>query len=202
MQLENSFSVPVPVDEVWTTLLDVERIAPCMPGATVDRVDGDDITGSVKVKLGPIMMRYQGTMTFTEKDEPHYRAVLTARAKETRGAGSVAATISAQLAPAPAGTTVSVVTDLEITGKAAQFGRGVLADVSGHLVGQFAQNLATQLRTQETAPAPSAPSDEFTADASLNALTLLQAPARRLGPPVLAGLLVGMVIGRLTARHR
>lgn len=94
MQLTNSFSVPVPVDTVWTALLDVERVAPCMPGATVDSVDGDDIQGSVRAKLGPITMRYQGTMTFTEKDETGHRAVMTAQAKEARGGGFVSAAMS------------------------------------------------------------------------------------------------------------
>jgi uncharacterized protein len=225
MQLSNSFSVPVPVDTAWATLLDVERIAPCMPGASVDRVDGDDIQGSVTVKLGPIMMRYQGTMTFTERDEAGHRAVLTAKAKEARGGGFVNATIAATLASAGDGTEVSVVTDLDVTGKAAQFGRNVLADVSRHLVGQFADNLAKEIRTGGRTTAASATADRAVgngaaasngavtnlatgnsaADApvvsSLNALELLKAPARRLLPPVLTGLVVGVFLGRLSKRR-
>lgn len=210
MQLTNTFSVPVPVDTAWATLLDVERVAPCMPGASVDRVDGDDILGSVAVKLGPIMMRYQGTMTFTERDEAAHRAVLTAKAKEARGGGFVTATVSATLAPAGEGTEVNVVTDLDVTGKAAQFGRNVLADFSRHLVGQFADNLAAEIRTpaEPSRPAASthAPTRRSTPDtpaapgASLDALSLLRAPARRLLPPVLTGLLIGLVVGRLSKR--
>jgi carbon monoxide dehydrogenase subunit G len=208
MQLTNSFTVPVPVDTAWATLLDVERIAPCMPGAAVDRVDGDDILGSVPVKLGPIMMRYQGTMTFTERDETGHRAVLTASAKEARGGGFVNATIAATLAPAGAGTEVSVVTDLDVTGKAAQFGRNVLADVSGHLVGQFADNLAKEIGSGGAATAPPderpgaspTPPAAPTVGASLDVLELLKAPARRLLPPVLAGLAIGLVVGRLSKR--
>lgn len=200
MRLTNSFSVPVPVDTAWATLLDVQRVAPCMPGATVDRLDGDDIFGSVKVKLGPIIMRYQGTMTFTEKDEAGHRTVLTARADEARGGGFVDATISATLASAGAGTEVSVVTDLKVTGKAAQLGGNVLADVSRHLIGQFATNLATEIQSPSTsdgvAPVPPGSGD------SLNALELLKAPARRLLPPALTGMVLGLVFGLVIGRCR
>ena len=154
MQITNTFSVPVPVDTVWKTLLDVKQVAPCMPGASVDRVEGDDVFGSVKVKLGPIMMRYQGTLTFAERDEAAHRAVLSARAQETRGAGSVNATVTASLASAGDGTEVTVVTDLDITGKPAQFGRGVMTDVSRHLVGQFAQNLAREFESGRLGDTP------------------------------------------------
>lgn len=193
MRLTNSFSVPVPVDTAWATLLDVERVAPCMPGATVDSVTGDDIAGSVKVKLGPIIMRYQGTMTFTEKDEAAHHTVLTARANESRGGGSVSATISATLTAAGAGTEVSVVTDLDVTGKAAQLGGNILADVSRHLVGQFATNLAREI--QSTGDGQPGPGD------SVNALALLRAPARRLLPPALAGVVVGLVLGVVIGRR-
>lgn len=195
MRLTNSFSVPVPVDTAWATLLDVERVAPCMPGATVDRVDGDDIFGSVKVKLGPIVMRYQGTMTFAEKDEAGHRTVLTARADEARGGGFVTATIAATLTEAGAGTDVSVVTDLEVTGKAAQLGGNVLADVSRHLIGQFATNLAAEFQSPSTSDS-AAPGD------SLNALELLKAPARRLLPPALTGMVLGLLFGLVIGRRR
>jgi carbon monoxide dehydrogenase subunit G len=196
VRLTNNFSVPVSVDKAWATLLDVERVAPCMPGATVDRVDGDDILGSVKVKLGPIVMRYQGTMTFTEKDETGHRTVLTARANESRGGGSVSATISATLAQAGSGTDVSVVTDLDLTGKAAQLGGTVLADVSRHLIGQFATNLAREIQSPSDGPAPSTEPD------TLNALELLKAPARRLLPPTLVGVVIGLVLGLVIGTRR
>ena len=145
MQLENSFTVPVPVDEAWRVLLDIERIAPCMPGAAVDSVNGDDFTGRVKVKLGPINLTYQGKASFVEKDEAAHRAVIDARGKDQRGNGTAAATITAQLAAEGSITRVDVLTDLNITGRPAQFGRGVMTDVGNKLLGQFADKLAAQL---------------------------------------------------------
>ena len=145
MQLENSFTVPVPIDEAWRVLLDIERIAPCMPGAALDSVDGDDFTGRVKVKLGPINLTYQGKASFIEKDEGAHRAVIDARGKDQRGNGTAAAVVTAKLAPEGAITRVDVLTDLNITGRPAQFGRGVMTDVGNKLLGQFADKLAAQL---------------------------------------------------------
>jgi carbon monoxide dehydrogenase subunit G len=145
VQLENSFTVPVPVDEAWRVLLDIERIAPCMPGAALDSVDGDDFTGRVKVKLGPINLTYQGKASFVEKDEAAHRAVIDARGKDQRGNGTAAATVTATLAAEGSITRVDVLTDLNITGRPAQFGRGVMTDVGNKLLGQFADKLAAQL---------------------------------------------------------
>ena len=145
MQLENSFTVPVPIDEAWRVLLDIERIAPCMPGAALDSVEGDDFTGRVKVKLGPINLTYQGKASFVEKDEAAHRAVIDAKGKDQRGNGTAAATITAKLAPEGSITRVDVLTDLNITGRPAQFGRGVMTDVGNKLLGQFADKLAAQL---------------------------------------------------------
>jgi carbon monoxide dehydrogenase subunit G len=145
VQLENSFTVPVPVDEAWRVLLDIERIAPCMPGAALDSVTGDDFTGRVKVKLGPINLTYQGKASFVEKDEAAHRAVIDARGKDQRGNGTASATITARLTAEGAVTRVDVVTDLNITGRPAQFGRGVMTDVGNKLLGQFADKLAAQL---------------------------------------------------------
>ncbi|TYP88049.1 SRPBCC family protein [Blastococcus xanthinilyticus] len=145
MQLENSFTVPVPVDEAWRVLLDIERIAPCMPGAALDSVDGDDFTGRVKVKLGPINLTYQGKASFVEKDEAAHRAVIDARGKDQRGNGTAAAVVTAQLKAEGSVTRVDVLTDLNITGRPAQFGRGVMTDVGNKLLGQFADKLAAQL---------------------------------------------------------
>ncbi|HSU10728.1 MAG TPA: SRPBCC family protein, partial [Pseudonocardia sp.] len=145
MQLENSFTVPVPVDEAWRVLLDIERIAPCMPGAALDSVDGDDFTGRVKVKLGPINLTYQGKASFIEKDEAAHKAVIDARGKDQRGNGTAAAVVTAKLAAEGAITRVDVLTDLNITGRPAQFGRGVMTDVGNKLLGQFADKLAAQL---------------------------------------------------------
>jgi carbon monoxide dehydrogenase subunit G len=145
VQLENSFTVPVPVDEAWRVLLDIERIAPCMPGAALDTVDGDDFTGRVKVKLGPINLTYQGKASFIEKDEAAHKAVIDARGKDQRGNGTAAAVVTAKLAAEGAITRVDVLTDLNITGRPAQFGRGVMTDVGNKLLGQFADKLAAQL---------------------------------------------------------
>jgi carbon monoxide dehydrogenase subunit G len=145
VQLENSFTVPVPIDEAWRVLLDIERIAPCMPGAALDSVDGDNFTGRVKVKLGPINLTYQGKASFIEKDEAAHRAVIDARGKDQRGNGTAAAVVTATLAAEGSSTRVDVLTDLNITGRPAQFGRGVMTDVGNKLLGQFADKLAAQL---------------------------------------------------------
>jgi uncharacterized protein len=158
VQLEHSFTVPVGIDEAWRVLLDIERIAPCMPGAAIDSVDGDDFTGTVKVKLGPIGLTYKGKASFVEKDEAAHRAVIDARGRDARGNGTAAAKITANLAEAGAGTEVKVVTELDITGKPAQFGRGVMVDVGNKLIGQFADCLAGQLGGDAPpAPAKKAP---------------------------------------------
>jgi carbon monoxide dehydrogenase subunit G len=153
VQLEHSFTVPVPLEDAWTALLDIERIAPCMPGAVLDSVDGDDFTGRVKVKLGPINLTYRGKASFAEKDEAAHRAVIDARGKDQRGNGTAAAVITARLADEGGSTRVDVVTDLDITGRPAQFGRGVMADIGDKLLGQFADRLAEQLAIGETATA-------------------------------------------------
>jgi carbon monoxide dehydrogenase subunit G len=145
VQLEHSFTVPVDVDEAWRVLLDIERIAPCMPGAALDTVDGDDFTGSVKVRLGPIGLTYKGKASFVEKDDVAHRAVIDAQGKDARGNGTASAKVTATLTPAGSGTAVAVVTDLNITGKPAQFGRGVMVDVGNKLIGQFADCLAGKL---------------------------------------------------------
>jgi uncharacterized protein len=145
MQLEHQFSVPVPVDRAWEVLLDVERVAPCMPGATVETVDGDSFTGQVKVKVGPITVSYAGKASFLEKDAAAHRAVVSAKGRETRGSGTAAATVTASMTGDGDSTRVTVVTDLAITGRPAQFGRGVMNDVGNKLLGQFADCLADRL---------------------------------------------------------
>ena len=155
MQLENSFTVPVPIDEAWRVLLDIERIAPCMPGAALDSVTGDDFTGRVKVKLGPINLTYQGKASFIEKDEAAHKAVIDARGKDQRGNGTAAAVVTARLKPEGDVTRVDVLTDLNITGRPAQFGRGVMTDVGNKLLGQFADKLAAQLGAGDAGAEPS-----------------------------------------------
>jgi carbon monoxide dehydrogenase subunit G len=158
MELSHSFTVPVPLDQAWDVLLDVERVAPCMPGATLDSVDGDDITGKIKVKVGPISMTYAGKAHFTERDRAAGVVVLEAAGKETRGAGTASATVRSELTGTGNETHVTVLTSLNVTGKPAQFGRGVLSEVGGRLVGIFADNLARML-TAEPVPAQPAPAE-------------------------------------------
>jgi carbon monoxide dehydrogenase subunit G len=148
MELEHSFSVPVPVERAWDVLLDVERVAPCMPGASLDSVDGDNITGKIKVKVGPIQMTYAGTATFTERDKAAGIVTLEASGKETRGAGTASASVRSELKPEGDQTHVTVHTTLNVTGKPAQFGRGVLTEVGGRLIGIFADNLAAMLAAE------------------------------------------------------
>jgi uncharacterized protein len=157
MRLDQSFTVPVPVEQAWEVLLDVPRIAPCMPGAALTDFDGEAFNGTVKVKLGPIQLTYKGKGRFVERDEAARRVVIEASGRDVRAAGTAAATVTAVLAPDGDSTRVDVTTDLTVTGKPAQFGRGMLSDVSGKLLGQFADCLATKLASGEPAPAPAAP---------------------------------------------
>jgi carbon monoxide dehydrogenase subunit G len=161
MELEHSFSVPVPAERAWDVLLDVERVAPCMPGATLDSVEGDSIAGRIKVKVGPITMTYAGTAKFTERDKDAGVVTLDASGKETRGAGTASASVRSQLTPDGDHTLVTVHTTLNVTGKPAQFGRGVMAEVGGKLVGIFADNLAAMLAAEPAADADLSDDEEI-----------------------------------------
>jgi carbon monoxide dehydrogenase subunit G len=155
MRLDHEFEVPVSAAQAWPVLLDIDRIAPCMPGATITKVDGDDFEGTVKVKVGPITVTYGGTASFLEKDESQRIAVIEARGKETRGSGTATARVTAQLFDEGATSKVAVTTDLSITGKPAQFGRGVMVDVGNKLLNRFADCLAKELGSDAVAaPAP------------------------------------------------
>ncbi len=147
MKLEHEFRVPVPITQAWDVLLDVERIAPCMPGATVESFDGETVNGRVKVKVGPIQVTYGGTARFIEKNEEGRRVTLDASGKEARGSGTAKATIVAVLQDDGGSTLVTVTTDLAITGKPAQFGRGVMVEVGNKLLGRFADCLAEEIGT-------------------------------------------------------
>ncbi len=143
MEMDHSFTVPVPPERAWDVLLDVEKIAPCMPGATVDEFDGEVVTGRIKVKVGPVSLTYRGTAKFTERDPDARVILLEASGKETRGAGTASATVRATLEPESGGegTIASMHTTMNVTGRPAQFGRGVMVEVGSKLVEQFAQNL-------------------------------------------------------------
>ena len=146
MDLTHRFTVPASVDEAWAHFNDIASVAECFPGASVTSVDGEHFSGSVKVKLGPIALVYNGSGTFVEKDESAHRFVVEAKGKDKRGNGTAGATVTLTMAPAASGATdVEVVTDLSITGKPAQFGRGVMQDVSDKLLGQFTDCLEQRL---------------------------------------------------------
>jgi uncharacterized protein len=153
MELEHSFTVPVPEERAWEVLLDVKRVAPCMPGATLESADGDEIKGRIKVKVGPIAMTYAGTARFTERDPHGHVITLEASGKETRGAGTASATVRSMLEGQGDQTHVVVHTTLNVTGRPAQFGRGVMAEVGGKLIGIFASNLAEMLAAEPARPA-------------------------------------------------
>jgi uncharacterized protein len=137
VEITNEFHVPIGIDRAWAVLTDVELIAPCMPGAALEEIEGDEFRGGVKIKVGPITAQYKGKATFLEKDAVNHKAVLRAEGRDTKGQGNANATITAQLKAVGTGTDVSVTTDLTVTGRVAQFGRGVLADVSSKLLKQF-----------------------------------------------------------------
>ena len=155
MKLENEFRVDVPVEEAWRVLLDVERIAPCMPGAQLQEVEGDEYRGIVKVKVGPITAQYKGVARITESDDANHRAVIRAEGRDTRGQGNASATAIAALQPDGDGTRVNIDSDVTITGKVAQFGRGVIADVSAKLLDQFVACLERDVLSSADSPTAS-----------------------------------------------
>lgn len=153
MILENTFNVPTEIDEAWGLLLDPGRVASCMPGAVLDSVDGDDLAGQIRVKVGAIQMSYKLKGRFIERDKEKRRLVVEGGGKENRGAGTVNATVTLTLTPNGTTTDAHVTTDLAITGRPAQFGRGALEDIGTKIVGQFAKNLAAELENTGTEPA-------------------------------------------------
>ncbi|WP_262848354.1 SRPBCC family protein [Mumia quercus] len=164
MELTHTFTVPAPIETTWAAFNDLESIAPCMPGATVEVVDENDFTGTIKIKLGPISLMYGGAGTYVERDEADRRVVIDAKGKDKRGQGTAGAKVTARLFPDGDGTRVEVATDLAITGKPAQFGRGVIQDVSDKLLSQFVGCISEKLSAPppeevvaSPEPAPAAP---------------------------------------------
>lgn len=169
MRIDNTFTVGLPAEDAWKVLLDVERIAPCMPGAQLQEVAGEEYRGIVKVKLGAITAQYKGAVRFEEVDEAGRRIVLRAEGRETRGQGNASATVTASLRPAGEGRTeVAIETDLTISGKIAQFGRGVMADVSSKLLAEFATCLESTILSG-SAPAAAGASPGATATTATTA---------------------------------
>jgi carbon monoxide dehydrogenase subunit G len=222
MELINEFRVGVSVPEAWKVLTDVERIAPLMPGAQLTEVEGDEYRGVVKVKVGPITAEYKGKASFEERDEAAGRVVLRASGRDSRGQGNASALITATMSPDGDGTKVSVVTDLTVSGKVAQFGRGVLGEVSAKLLGQFVDALESDLEQAGAAGA-----DETAADspepmvgegaASSGEVRRIEGPeaepvdlfsvaggstVKRLVPVVVAAVVILFVLSRRRGRQR
>ncbi len=168
MRFEHEFTVPVPVDQAWPVLLDVERVAPCLPGAAVDSVEGTNFTGRMKVKVGPITVTYNGKASFEDIDKDAHAVTMKAAGRESRGSGTANATVHARLQDEGGHTKVQVETSFNVTGRPAQFGRGVMAEVGGKLIDRFAENLAELLRgdVEAGAAAPTADTAEPTETAA------------------------------------
>jgi carbon monoxide dehydrogenase subunit G len=178
--LNNEFLVSVPIEHAWAVLTDLERIAPCMPGAQLLEVEGDEYRGVVKVKVGPITAQYKGTARIIELDESAHRAVLRAEGREARGQGAASATITATLDEVPTGTQVRIETELEISGKVAQFGRGVLGEVSGKLLDQFVKDLEANVLSDG---GPDAVADAGSTEAPAAAGTAADGPKPKAADP-------------------
>ena len=188
MELSNEIEVNAPIEEVWDAFNTPERIAPCLPGAELQEVEGDNFKGAVKIKVGPITAQYKGIATYQEKDESSKRVVIKGDGRDTRGAGNASALITAQLSEVSSNVTnVKVLTELTITGKVAQFGRGAISDVSGKLMTQFANNLEEILDTEgnENPAAAEDGEDEKNSETELNLLKIVALPVlKRFGAPL------------------
>ena len=226
-QIVNEFTVNRPIDEAWPIICDVEKIAPCLPGAQLDEIEGDINRGRVKVKLGAVATEFKGEAQFVERDDEAHTAKLAAKGRDTKGRGNASADISAAAeALSPTSTKCTVVADIHITGKIAQFGRGIMGDVSKKLIDQFATNLNTMLDEQgpggddETSDAPDAPAETTTTEAASTAaapsddapkIRRIEGPAaepvdladmagpavlKRVLPVVLALLVIGLLLRR------
>jgi carbon monoxide dehydrogenase subunit G len=208
MEMQNQFTIPTKIGTAWIALLDIERIASCLPGASLSEVTNDDFTGNVKVKVGPVSIVYDGKAHFMSVDEESRVVVVEANGNEARGSGTAKALITAKLfSEASNVTRVEVLTDLSITGKAAQFGGGMIKDVASSIIDQFAANLATLLSfspeaeadilntTGSTSPAPEAKLVNPSATDSINLLRVAATPLLKRAIPALVGLvLVGLLV--------
>src|SRR5918911_660622 len=157
--MENEFTVDAPVEQAWETLLDLERITPCLPGAALEEESGDEYKGTMTIRLGPVTQKYNGTVSFEETDEESRRAVLKADGKDARGQGTASATITSTLSEENGGTKVRVETDMHLTGRAAQFGRGVQQDVATKLINQFAECLEKEIIGENVREEPEQPAE-------------------------------------------
>ena len=186
MEINNAFEVKAPIDVAWATLTDLARIAPCLPGATLTSIEGDIYKGHVTVKVGPIVAKFGGQAIFQERNDAAHRAVLKGEGRDSTGKGNASAIITAQLESVDANTTrCTVNTDLTITGKIAQFGRGALADVSDKLLKQFVVNLESTVLAQEVASTADVPAKEVASAAENAPLNLLGSTGLPLALPIL-----------------
>ncbi|WP_246574623.1 SRPBCC family protein [Streptomyces genisteinicus] len=205
VQLDHSFTVPASPEDAWKLFQDLARVAPCMPGAVLDTLDGDSFTGRVKVKVGAVQMSYRGEGTVA-RDETARSMHLDLSGSETRGAGTASATVTATLTAAPAGTVVRVRTDLDITGRPAQFGRGIMTEVGDRIVQQFAARLEELLNAPSAGPAAAAASTPAAAPAEPEAVDLgaaaLPVLLRKAAVPAAALLAVLVVVRALGRRSR
>jgi carbon monoxide dehydrogenase subunit G len=217
MQLTDDFTVPVPVERLWGLLNDVEKIAPCVPGFTLTEADHPDYRGRMKVKVGAITVQYDATITFVERDEANKRVVLAVKGRELRGAGSVDATVTSSLADQGTETKAEMVTDVQVTGRVAQFGRGIIADVSSRMTEQFVDRLTTSLLAPaagtptadagagvppaEPAPSGQAPEGPAAQDDALDLGSVAAVPVLKRLAPMLAGLVAVAVVVRLLRRR-
>jgi carbon monoxide dehydrogenase subunit G len=183
MKIANEFTVSAPIEEAWDVLVDLEQVIPLMPGAQLTGHDGDDVLGKVKVKVGPVTSEFSGKVRFVERDREQRRAVIDAKGKESRGTGNAAATVIAVLHEAGEKTRVTVDTDLKIVGKLAQFGSGMLQQVSEKLLGQFVDSLEAKLAAED-APADAAPAADADAGAEAPAPRVVAAPAAAEPAPI------------------
>jgi carbon monoxide dehydrogenase subunit G len=170
MQLENRFTIEAPIEKAWEALNTPETIAPCFPGATLTEYEGDSFTGTVKVKLGPISLTYKGKGTYISRDDENHKVVIEANGRDSRGNGTASATVTGTMvADGPDKTAVTMVTDMTITGRPAQFGRGVISDVADKIIGQFASCVASKLTPQAEVAAEPAAAATTTASGKANA---------------------------------
>lgn len=183
MELTHDFVVPADLESTWATFMDLEKVGGCFPGATVTEAAGDSFSGTVKVKLGPIALQYAGSGSFLERDEEARRAVIEAKGKDKRGNGTAGATVTMQLAPSAEGTRVDVATELQITGKPAQFGRGVMQDVSDKLLQQFIACIESQFAAAGPAAEEAAPAAAAAAAAGAEEEAVAAAPASAAAKP-------------------
>jgi carbon monoxide dehydrogenase subunit G len=213
MKIANQFTVSAPIEQAWDVLCDLEQVIPLMPGAQLTGHEGDDYLGKVKVKVGPVTSEFSGKVRFVELDRDAHRAVIDGKGKEARGTGNAAATVTAQLQADGERTSVTVDTDLKIVGKLAQFGSGMLQQVSEKLLGQFVESLEAELAAKNT-PSPEAPASPAATESGprhaapppepepIDLLDLAGGDQLKKYAPVALALLAALVLGWLLGRRR